>query len=191
MNLYSSHRFALIGIMVSGKKDTAGCLCFRGMPSPEGSADEVVAFEDGIVLAAGRATSAASRMYGLGVYVTLSGHGGVTTTYARLSERRVNVGDYVKKGQVIGLEGNTGAGREKYLLLEFRRNGRRIDAPSYLGIRPELQEFDLTAFSTADIVCEVCKLPEEARNAIDRAPNARYVWEQLYTNLRGRPGSLL
>ena len=187
MNLYSSHRFALIGIMVSGKKDTAGCLCFRGMTSPEGAADEIVAFEEGIVLAAGRATSAASRMHGLGVYITISGRSGVTTTYARLAERRVSVGDYVKKGQVIGVEGNTGAGREKYLLLEFRRNGRRIDAPSYLGIRPELQEFDLTAFSTADIVCEVCKLPDEAREAINSTSDAGYIWDQIYTNLRERP----
>ncbi len=184
MNLYSSRHFSLIDIIISGKKRTMGSLCFRGLPSNEGSENEIVALEDGIVVGAGRVRSANSRMHRLGIYVMLRTERGVTLTYSRLSERRVSEGDRVRAGQVIGLEGDTGSGSGKYLRLECRRNGRMIDAPSYLGIRPELREFTPYSLSPADIVCEVCRFSDATRIAIDSFPNAEYIWSSIFENLR-------
>lgn len=183
MNLYSSRHFSLIELCVSGKKQTIGSLCFKGLSSHEGSEDELLALEDGVVIAAGRVMSPTSRLHRLGIYVSIRTSRGVTLTYSRLSERRVSVGDRVTAGQVIGLEGSTGSGSGKYLKLECRKNGRMIDAPAYLGIRPIPAEFDLTTISAADIVCELCRLSSDARTAIDSIPGAEYVWNSIYENI--------
>lgn len=66
MQLYKSGHFALTEIRRSGKKDTAGILCFEGLPSVFGSKKEVLALEDGVVLRAGRCTDLKSRDHRLG-----------------------------------------------------------------------------------------------------------------------------
>ena len=53
MQLYSSRRFALTGIGRQGKKQVAGILDFKGLPSACGSDTEVLAIDEGIVIDAG------------------------------------------------------------------------------------------------------------------------------------------
>ena len=186
MNLYSSRHFALTNIQKSGKKQIAGILDFKGLPSVCGAENEVLAAEHGTVIAAGRCTAPNSRIHRLGTYVTISGHDGATVTYSRLAARYVSPGEYVEIGQPIGVEGNTGAGSGNFLRLEFRRNGRLIDGCAYLGIKPELREFTLVPSSPAEIVCNICNIPLDTRRAIDRTPRSDYVWQQLLSNLRIR-----
>ena len=184
MNLYSSRHFALTEISQSGKKQVAGILDFKGMPSVCGSENEVLAIDDGIVIEAGRFCGRSSRKRRLGTYVILSGRDGATVTYSRLASRFVSPGELVKSGQKIGIEGETGVGIGKFLRLEFRRNGRLIDGCAYLGIKAEPQEFSFLPLSPAEIVCNVCNIPIDIRRAIDSKPGADYVWQQLLTNLR-------
>lgn len=183
MKLYKSAHFALVDIRATGKKNVKGILCFEGLPSVYGNAKAVCAIEDGVVVWAGRSNDVKSRVHRIGTAVTLTGHDGVTVTYGRLSRRTVNTGDYVRRGEVIGYEGSTGSGRESYLLLEFRRNGRRVDGCEYLGILPRLTVFTPEDIPVADVVCQACGLTSKMRAYMNLCPEAETMWELIYNKL--------
>ncbi len=133
--LYQSKRFKLIGTRIAGKKQTAGILCFQGSPTwHDLTGKTVCAIEDGVVVASTRCYNPQSREYRRGRIVEIAGAQEVHITYGRLACAYVREGEYVHAGQPIGVEGNTGAGAEEYLALEFRRNGRRVDGCELLGI---------------------------------------------------------
>ena len=56
---------------------------------------------------------------GFGIFVTIDHGNGYKTRYAHFSERKVNVGDKVAKGDLIGLVGNTGQSSGPHLHLEL------------------------------------------------------------------------
>jgi murein DD-endopeptidase MepM/ murein hydrolase activator NlpD len=85
----------------------------------------IVAPADGIVLSAGREAE-----YGLLVCVD-HGHG-FTTMYGHLKEIRVNPGDRVKRGQMLGTVGTTGNTTGPHLHYEVRIHGRHANPFSYL-----------------------------------------------------------
>lgn len=183
MQLYKSGHFALTEIRRSGKKDTAGILCFEGLPSVFGSKKEVLALEDGVVLRAGRCTDLKSRDHRLGTFVAIGGRNGVSIIYGRLACRFVRNGDYVKAGTCIGIEGSSGSGSGEFLTLEFRKNGRRVDGCEYLGISHMPQEFNPPESSTAEIVCRACSLDEPTRRYLDAAPDSDRLWNSIASHL--------
>lgn len=133
--LYQSMRFQLTEVRVSGKKQTAGTLCFRGSPTKLDRTGKVVcAIEDGVVAASERCYAPVSRDFRRGRIVEIAGASGVTIAYGRLASANVRKGDMVRAGDTIGIEGNSGAGNDEYLTLEFRLNGRRVDGCGLLGI---------------------------------------------------------
>lgn len=183
MQLYKSGHFALTEIRRSGKKDTAGILCFEGLPSVFGSKKEVLALEDGVVLRAGRCTDLKSRDHRLGTFVAIGGRNGVSIIYGRLACRFVRNGDYVKAGTCIGIEGSSGSGSGEFLTLEFRKNGRRVDGCEYLGISHMPQEFNPPESSAAEIVCRACSLDESTRRYLDAAPDSDRLWNSIASHL--------
>ena len=183
MQLYKSGHFALTEIRRSGKKDTAGILCFEGLPSVFGSKEEVLALEDGVVLRAGRCTDLKSRDHRLGTFVAIGGRNGVSIIYGRLACRFVRNGDYVKAGTCIGIEGSSGSGSGEFLTLEFRKNGRRVDGCEYLGISHMPQEFNPPESSAAEIVCRACSLDEPTRRYLDAAPDSDRLWNSIASHL--------
>lgn len=96
----------------------------------------IYAAHGGVVL-----TSAYHGSYGN--YVVLSRGDGITTLYAHMSRRGVNVGDVVKQGQVIGYAGTTGRSTGPHLHFEVRVNGVRQDALKYY---PNVQWKNNTGF---------------------------------------------
>lgn len=56
----------------------------------------------------------------------------VTTLYAHLNSARVTPGEYVSKGQVIGLEGTTGYSTGPHVHFEVRVNGRPTNPLNYI-----------------------------------------------------------
>lgn len=57
---------------------------------------------------------------------------GYETRYGHSKDLLVNVGDVVKKGQVIALSGNTGQSTGPHVHFEIHKNGRVVDPASYI-----------------------------------------------------------
>lgn len=104
-------------------------------PSRPGTAgDAVYASADGTVTKAG-----AGRGYGNVVYID---HGrGFETRYAHLMAFTTMQGQRVRKGQQIGIMGNTGVGTGPHLHFEIRRQGQAFDPRRLLStsapVRPD------------------------------------------------------
>ena len=71
-----------------------------------------------------------------GNYVVISHGSGNTTLYGHMSARRVNVGQRVKQGDVIGITGSTGNSTGPHLHFEITENGVRVNPLSH-GAQPQ------------------------------------------------------
>lgn len=82
-------------------------------------------------------------------------HGyGYTTFYAHLKEYKIKKGEKVKRGQVIGIVGNTGKSTAPHLHYEVRKNGRTVN-PIYHFFN------DLTPGEYESLL-ELSKLPSQS-----------------------------
>lgn len=70
----------------------------------------------------------------LGRYIILSHGNGFETIFAHLSKRLVKKGDTVKRGQIIGLIGNTGRSTGSHLHYGIRYHKKSIDPMKYLKV---------------------------------------------------------
>ena len=97
----------------------------------------VYACGDGVVTVTG---SVSSNLWGsgatgnatYGIFVMVDHGNNVATLVAHLSERLVNVGDHVVKGQLIGYTGNSGNSSGPHLHFEYRANGARYSPFDYI-----------------------------------------------------------
>ncbi len=73
--------------------------------------------------------------YSYGECIIIDHGGGVSSLYGHLlnGSRRVQVGDTVSAGQVIGLVGSTGVSTGPHLHFEVRENGQVVDPLNYVG----------------------------------------------------------
>jgi len=75
---------------------------------------------------------------GLGRFVVIEHRQALTSLYAHLAEARVDVGERVTQGQLIGTVGKTGNARHRWISphvhLEITRAGESVD-PSTVGLR--------------------------------------------------------
>ena len=72
-----------------------------------------------------------------GNYVVISHGSGNTTLYGHMSSRKVEVGQYVKQGDVIGITGSTGNSTGPHLHFEITENGVRVN-PLSDGAQPQM-----------------------------------------------------
>lgn len=70
-----------------------------------------------------------------GNYVVISHGSGNTTLYGHMSTRKVEVGQYVNQGDVIGITGSTGNSTGPHLHFEITENGVRVNPLSH-GAEP-------------------------------------------------------
>lgn len=89
--------------------------------------DKVRATADAIVK-----TSTSNKV--LGKYIILSHENGYETIFAHLHSRLVKKGEPVKRGEVIGLIGNTGRSTGSHLHYGVRYNKKSIDPTKYLQV---------------------------------------------------------
>ena len=87
--------------------------------------DEIVSVADGVVTWSGD-------RYAYGLMVEINHGNGYVTRYAHNSENRVDVGDEVRKGQVVALMGRTGRATGPNLHFEVVRNGRRVNPVNFI-----------------------------------------------------------
>lgn len=94
----------------------------------------VVAVQDGVVITskAVKTKSGAYRSYG--EYIMIKHSDGKVSLYAHMKagSRRVQVGDKVSKGEVIGTVGSTGNSSGTHLHFEIRVNGKPVNPLKYL-----------------------------------------------------------
>ena len=83
--------------------------------------DTIVATNNGTIARAGWGT-------GFGRLVIIQHKNNIQTYYAHLTKFLVARGQYVKKGEPIGLAGSTGRARGPHLHFEMRENGRPFDS---------------------------------------------------------------
>ncbi|HEY7884187.1 MAG TPA: peptidoglycan DD-metalloendopeptidase family protein [Cellvibrionaceae bacterium] len=85
-----------------------------------------------IAVAAGVVTMSEMRD-GYGNLVEVNHGNGFTTRYAHNQENKVQLGDVVKKGQVVALLGSTGRSTAPHVHFEVYKNGRPVDPASYIN----------------------------------------------------------
>lgn len=86
---------------------------------------------DIVSVAAGVVTWSEERN-GYGIMIEVNHGGGFSTRYAHCSENLVQVGDVVKKGQVIAKMGSSGRSTGPHVHFEVYKHGRAVDPASYI-----------------------------------------------------------
>ncbi len=100
------------------------------LAAPEGT--PVLAPADGVVVLTG-AEGSLGRYFGYGNHVVIAHAGQVDTIYGHLDQVDVKAGDFVGRGQVIGLEGSTGYSTGPHLHFEVHARGQLADPATFLG----------------------------------------------------------
>ena len=73
---------------------------------------------------------------GYGNYVNISHDYGYSTAYGHMSSIKVNAGDYVEKGQVIGYVGSTGYSTGPHLHFEVLLYGEQVNPRKLMKWQP-------------------------------------------------------
>lgn len=87
----------------------------------------VIAAEDGVVVKAQMADA-------WGNIIVIQHEGTYSTSYSHLKSMKVTIGNSIKKGQVIGLVGNTGLSTKYHLHFELLENNKAIDPIAFLPL---------------------------------------------------------
>ncbi len=80
-----------------------------------------------ILATANGTVTESTRRGGNGKYVKIKHNATFSTQYLHMSRRAVNVGDYVKQGDVIGYVGMTGNTGGPHVCYRFWKNGKQVD----------------------------------------------------------------
>jgi murein DD-endopeptidase MepM/ murein hydrolase activator NlpD len=118
-----------------------GCFCYRTSPDTEFHPGVDLSADYGDVVRAAAAGTVASADWdgGYGQKIDIDHGNGYHTWYAHLSKMEVAPGQYVHKGQEIGLVGSTGFSTGPHLHYQVMLNGTAIDPTPYLdGVPPKV-----------------------------------------------------
>lgn len=80
-----------------------------------------------------------------GNYIRIDTPDGLKIFMCHMAARKVKVGQKVKAGDVVGIEGNTGYSFGSHCHFEVRKNGESVDPTPYLGIPNEWGQYDIKA----------------------------------------------
>lgn len=90
----------------------------------------------------GEVVRADSRASGFGKHIRIDHGFGYLTIYAHLSDYNVQVGQKVKRGEIIGFVGNTGRSRGPHLHYEVHHNGERLNPVNFYYGELSPEEFN-------------------------------------------------
>jgi len=100
----------------------------KGMDFAAKSGSDVLAVAGGVV-------TWSSKRYGYGNLVEINHGNSYVTRYGHNSKNLVEVGDTVKKGEVVALMGSTGRSTGPHVHFEVLRNGRQINPQKFVQRR--------------------------------------------------------
>lgn len=157
LNPYEGGRFKVTQIFKYGTHN--------GMDIVGLSSKKLIAMVDGTVHQSQIVTDKSNRTWEWGNYVTIKADTGELIVYAHLSKRLVSKGDRVKKGDVIGIEGNTGYSFGSHCHLEVRNANNRVtktvNTPLYTDIPNVVQKVTIDEEEIDMTKAEVEKLIDE------------------------------
>ena len=115
--------------------DVIGCFCYRSYPDSEFHSGVDLGADYGEVVRAAAAGTVAEASWdgGYGEKIDIDHGNGYHTWYAHLSRIDVQPGEYVHKGQAIGLVGSTGFSTGPHLHYQVMLNGVAVDPQPYLN----------------------------------------------------------
>ena len=99
----------------------------KGMDFAGRDGSDIVAVASGVITWAGK-------RYGYGNLVEVNHGNGYVTRYGHCKTLSVNVGDTVKKGQLIAAMGSTGRSTGPHVHFEVWRNGRPVNPERYIRL---------------------------------------------------------
>jgi murein DD-endopeptidase MepM/ murein hydrolase activator NlpD len=114
--------------------EVIGCYCYRSYPDSEfhPGVDLGANYGDVVRAAAAGTVAFADWDGGYGQKIDIDHGNGYHTWYAHLSKMEVHEGEYVHKGQEIGLVGSTGFSTGPHLHYQVMLNGAPVDPTPYL-----------------------------------------------------------
>lgn len=109
-----------------------------------GTDKTIVAPCDAVVVVSQIVTDKSNLTWQWGNYVCLSTYDGLQIYLCHMSERIAAVGQSVKEGEPIGIEGNTGYSFGSHCHFEIRKDGLSVDPTPYLNIKNEWGQYDVS-----------------------------------------------
>lgn len=112
---------------------------------------------DGVVISSQIIADKSNLTWQWGNYVSVQAEDGTMMYYCHLASRAVKKGDKVKKGQRIGIMGNTGYSFGAHLHFEVRRNNKSVNAADFLGIPNKTGTYNVRQMNTEAYVDGIIK----------------------------------
>lgn len=110
-----------------------------------GTDKTLVAPCDGVIGSSTIVTDKSNLTWQWGNYIRIDTPDGLKIFMCHMAARKVKVGQKVKAGDVVGIEGNTGYSFGSHCHFEVRKNGESVDPTPYLGIPNEWGQYDIKA----------------------------------------------
>lgn len=108
-----------------------------------GTDKTLVAPCDGVIGSSTIITDKSNLTWQWGNYIRIDTPDGLKIFMCHMAARKVKVGQKVKAGDVVGIEGNTGYSFGSHCHFEVRKNGESVDPTPYLGIPNEWGQYDI------------------------------------------------
>ena len=108
-----------------------------------GTDKTLVAPCDGVIGSSTIITDKSNLTWQWGNYIRIDTPDGLKIFMCHMAARKVKVGQKVKAGDVVGIEGNTGYSFGSHCHFEVRKSGESVDPTPYLGIPNEWGQYDI------------------------------------------------
>lgn len=108
-----------------------------------GTDKTLVAPCDGVIGSSTIITDKSNLTWQWGNYIRIDTADGLKIFMCHMAARKVKVGQKVKAGDAVGIEGDTGYSFGSHCHFEVRKNGESVDPTPYLGIPNEWGQYDI------------------------------------------------
>ena len=146
-----------------------------------GTDKTIVAPCDGKIGWAGEYDDKASggRTWEWGNYVRLETDDGYAIYLCHMASVAVRMGQTVKAGDKLGMEGSTGKSTGSHCHFEVRKGGKSTDPTPYMGIANRLGSYPVQV-DYAEMVCEKAGLEGQTKAYLDKYKYAPDLWRKLW-----------
>lgn len=140
---------------------------------------------DGVIGTSTIITDKSNLTWEWGNYIRLDRADGLRIFMCHMDKRLVSVGQTVKAGDVLGIQGNTGYSFGSHCHFEVRKDGVAVDPTPYLGVKNAAWTAEVNqAEDYANLVCEKCSFEQKTRTYLDKYQFASDLWRKLWLAMK-------